>query len=403
MTTNVPALTFTQTGPNVPAASDILAGAQADLNAAFGGNLNQALNTPQGQIASTETAIIQQAYSLLVYLSNQFDPAYASGRFQDALGRVYFMTRLPALPTAVTCTVVGSAGTIIPINAQAIDTAGNIYLNTAAVTIPVGGSTTATFQNQVAGAIACPAGTLNAIYQAIPGWESITNATDGVLGQAVESRAAFETRRQQSAAINSAGNIAAILANVLAVSGVVDAYVTSNDTGAPVTITGQTLLANSVYVCVSGGTAAAIGAAIQKKKMPGCNMTGSSSVVVTDTNPLFTTPFPTYTISYQVPTNLTIYIAVSITNTAAVPSNALALIQAAIINAFAGGDGGQRARIGSTLYASRYFSPVAALGSWANIISLFIGTAASPTGTTVIVPINQIPVISAANITLTLI
>jgi hypothetical protein len=59
---------------------------------------------------------------------------------------------------------------------------------------------------------------------------------------------------------------------------------------------------------------------------------------------------------------------------AAIPDDALSQIQTAIIAAFAGADGGARAKIGSTVYASRYYAPVMALGSWAQqIISIHLG------------------------------
>jgi hypothetical protein len=56
-----------------------------------------------------------------------------------------------------------------------------------------------------------------------------------------------------------------------------------------------------------------------------------------------------------------------------VPSNATALITAAITAAFYGTDGGQRARIGSWLFHSRFYAGIAALGSWAQIYSIKVG------------------------------
>ncbi len=403
MTTNVPQIQFTAAGVVVPAESDILNGAEADINAAFGGNLNPALNTPQGQLATSEAALYAQANAMWTYLAQQFDPAYASGRFQDAIGRIYFLTRNPALPTTVTCTIIGLAGTFIPINSQAVDTSGNIYLATTDITIPAGGSISATFAAQVAGPTPCPAGTLNKIYRAISGWDSISNPADGVIGQNVESRYSFEERRRQSVAANSQGALASILGSVLGVAGVTDAYATENDSNGSIVITGVTLVAYSIYICVYGGSSTLIAEAIQKKKSPGCNMNGTTTVVVQDTNPLFTTPYPTYSIKFQIATPVTIYFAVSIANNIGIPADAAIQIQNAIIAAFAGADGGQRARIGSTIFASRYYSAVANLGSWAEILSIFVGFAASPTGTSVLVPIDQVPVTASADITVTLV
>jgi hypothetical protein len=54
----------------------ILVGVTSDLNGAFGGNLNPQLSTPQGQIASSLTAIIGDADAMFVLFANLVDPAY---------------------------------------------------------------------------------------------------------------------------------------------------------------------------------------------------------------------------------------------------------------------------------------------------------------------------------------
>ena len=93
MSTSVPQIQFTDAGLIIPQESAILAGTQADINAAFGGGLNPQLSTPQGQLASSLAAITADKDSQIAFVVNQFDPQYASGRFQDALARIYFLTR----------------------------------------------------------------------------------------------------------------------------------------------------------------------------------------------------------------------------------------------------------------------------------------------------------------------
>lgn len=378
MTTAVPSPTFTATGFTAPTQSAILTGVRADFNAAFGGNLNPSLETPQGQLATSLTAIVADADDQFCQLANSVDPAYASGRMQDAIGRIYFLSREPAKPTTVTSTCSGLYGVVIPAGALASATDGNIYSCTSGGTIPIGGTISLEFQCVTTGPIACPAGTLTRIYQAIPGWDTIINPADGVLGNDVESRSAFEARRAASVAINAVNTNDAIKGNVLAVANVIDAYVTDNPTGSSVTIGGVSVAAHSLYVCVSGGASADIADAIWRKKPPGCGMVGSTSVVVTDSNVGYVVPYPTYTISYQVAAPLQIIFAVSIQNSTAVPSNAAALIQQAIVSAFAGGDGGPRAQIGATTYASRFYAPIYALGPWVEIINVQIGSSNTP-------------------------
>jgi hypothetical protein len=207
--------------------------------------------------------------------------------------------------------------------------------------------------------------------------------SSGVVGRNVESRSAFETRRQQSVATNSRNTNQAILGTVLAVSGVLSAYVYSNDTASPVTIKGVTLAANAVYVAAVGGSSAAVAQAIWSKKPPGSPYYASAntSVTVQDTSPGYQPPYPSYTVLYEIPLGLTIFFAVNIVNSAAVPSTAATLVANAILAAMAGSDGGAPATIGGTVYASRFYAGIAALGPWAQIIEILVGSANVPTCT----------------------
>ena len=92
---NVPALTIDAAGVALPSEADILAGVLADLNDAFGGNLNTALDTPQGQWASSLTAIIGDRNAQIALLAAMIDPDTASGAFQDAIGRLALIERNP--------------------------------------------------------------------------------------------------------------------------------------------------------------------------------------------------------------------------------------------------------------------------------------------------------------------
>jgi hypothetical protein len=381
-TSSVPRPAWTDRGFVAPAESAILAGAQADLNAAFGGNLNPGLSTPQGQLATSLAAIVAARYDEFVALTNAVDPAFAAGRMQDGIARIYFITRLPALPTIVEAACTGLPGVVIAAGAAAQATDGTLYHCTGTVTIPVGGSVAAQFAAAITGPIACPAGSLTTIYQAVPGWDTIINAADGVLGVNVETRAAFEARRGQSVAKNSAGMLTSILGSVLGVPGVLDAYATENPSASAATIGGVSIAAHALYVAVTGGDSLAVATAIWRKKPPGCAYAGNTTVTVTDTNSGYSLPLPTYAVTFEIPAATAVKFAVRIVNSAAVPSNALALIQAAIIAAFAGADGGPRARIGSAIYASRFYAAVAALGAWAQVVSITVGTgsAAAVTG-----------------------
>jgi len=375
-TTSVPFPVLGPRGYIIPPETEILLGVQADLNAAFGGTLNPALETPQGQWSMSTTAIIGDTNDQFLLLTNNVDPAYASGRMQDAIARIYFLERLPAQPTVVSALCTGLAGVVIPAGSRAQDQNGNIYVCASGGTIGSTGTVTLSFANVVTGPIPCPATTLDTIYQVVPGWDTISNPADGVVGRVVESRADFELRRQQSVAVNALGSLTSVFGVVAQVSGVVDLYVTENSTGSPVTLDGVTLPAHSLYVCVAGGADADVAHAIWSKKAPGCAYAGGTTVVVQDTTG-YSPPYPSYNVKFQRPTEQPFVFTVTIANSAQVPNTAQSEVQQAILDGFSGADGGQRAKIGGTIYASRYYTNVAILGSWANIISIKVGSTAT--------------------------
>lgn len=400
---SVPKIQFTQAGLIVPAESDVLAGVQSDMNAAFGGGLNSALETPQGQLASSQTAVIGDKNNEFVYFTNQIDPQYADGRFQDAIGRIYFLTRKPATSTAVTVTLTGLAGTVVPAGTLAQDTSGNTYICTGDATIASTGTVTAEFQNIDTGPIPCAAGTLTTVYQAIPGWDAITNDADGIMGSVVESRADFEYRRKNSVALNATGTPESIYATVYDLENVLDVYVIDNPKGIVVNkgVTNYPMLPHSVYVAVVGGLDADIAAAIWSKKDLGCDYNGNTSVTVKDESG-YNFPQPTYEVTFERPVSLPIKFAVNIVNDPTLPSNIVDLVKASIVARFNGADGTNRERIGSSIFASRYYAPVSAVATNVAVVSILIGTS-TPTLTKVDVGIDQSPTLTASNIAVNLV
>ena len=403
-TTSVPPPVWGPNGLVLPTEAEILAGVQADINAAFGGNVNPALETPQGQLASSEAAILADQNDQFLLLTQNVDPSYAQGRWQDAIGRIYFMTRNPALPTVVAATCTGLPGVLIPAGsmAQALD--GNRYSSLADATIGPAGTVSVQFQCNVTGPISVPAGALSTIYRMVPGWDAITNPAAGVIGSYVETRAAFELRRQLSVASNSIGLLSSVQGAVLAVPGVLDAYTYENSTGTAVVLNGVTLPAHSLYCCVAGGDPQAVAQAIWNKKSIGCAMAGNTTETVLDDNSGYSPPYPSYTITFQTAIAMQFAMIVTMVNSVLVPSNATALVQQAVLTAWAGEDGGTRARIGSTIFASRYYAGIAALGPWVNLVNIKIGSP-GPAATLddLAVGIAHIPVIAAANISLVLV
>ena len=377
-TTNVPSITFDTTGLVLPEESDILSGVEADLNSAFGGNLSQSLSSPQGQLAQSLTAIIGSNNDTFAYIASQVDPANASGSFQDAIGRIYFMNRVPAISTVVTCTCTGVSGTLIPSGSYVRDNNGYSYTSVASATIPPSGVINIDFQCTTKGAINVAANTVTTIISAVGGWDAVTNTGVGVVGSEEESQQNFEYRRLNSVAINSRGSTEAIKARVMSVSGVTDCYVQESSSGATAVYgsTNYPIPAHSIYVAVEGGASTDIANAIWLSKSAGCGTCGSTTVVVPDRYN-YEYPYPSYNISYNIPTQTPVHFVVNLVNSPNLPSDIVSQVKEAINNIFYGDDNLTKRKIGATIYSSRYYSAITSLSEYANLISIYVGRAMS--------------------------
>jgi len=404
---------FTPTGPQAPPTSQVKAAQLAHWQAAFDNKLNPDDRTPQGQMVTSQTAIVQDKNNQLLFLINQFDPTVAEGIYQDAIARIYFLDRHPARPTVVLCRCSGLAGVFIPGTdadprlapdgpALVRDDAGNILACTASGTIPASGFTWLPFACLTPGPIEIPAHTVTTIVRAVPGWDTVDNEHPGAVGQNVESRAAFERRRYNSVAKNARSVLAAVYAEVGGLPGVIDLLCRQNRKPYPVDRGGVTLGAHSIYVCALGGEDAAIAKAIYDRNSAGSDYNGNTSFDYTDP-----VTGAVETIWFQRPAELALMVQVTRRPSSATPSDIDNRIKSVVLADFYGeyispGETAPvhgRVQIGGTLDASRFYCPLGHAGT-PGIIAIKVAVVSeSPVWVdTVNIPWDRYPALTAENI-----
>ncbi|WP_145580410.1 baseplate J/gp47 family protein [Yersinia mollaretii] len=399
--TAVPDVTITENGLLIPDVSDVLAGRLTDMTSSLGGGASQSLSSPQGQIAQSDTEIIAQVYDKLLCLFNQINPDYSTGRFQDGIGRIYFQERISAQGTVVAATCIGNVNTVIPAGSTAVDTNGYIYQSVDAATIPASGSVDVPFVNTTTGPIPCAVGSLNQIYRAVPGWDSISNSVSGVVGVDVESRIAFETRRKQSVARNGSNTDASLLAVLLETDGVLDAYVWSNRTDAVVNkgTTNFPVVAHSIYIGVYGGEDADVANAVLSRKNPGANLNGNTHYSIEDKEN-YSAPYPVYDMQWEKVAPVRIYYKVEIETNENLPSDISSQVKTMVERVFNGEyEGITKARIGARINSGIYYAPVISISpDYVNISSISISIDGLAFTQSVTPGIDQIPTIQQSDI-----
>ena len=400
---------FTEQGPRLPTSNDVLSGVIERWQIAFDNLLNDNPATPQGQLMATTAALLQDKNAQLARLASQFDPATASGRFQDALAAIYFIQRQPARPTEVNVTCTGLSGTVIAgidqsdTPALVADVNGNQFYCRQTGTIPGSGSITLPFVAAVPGPTIVAAHAITKIVEAQPGWDSVDNETAGVTGRATESRGEFEARRRQSVALNSRSMLASIHAEVAQLEGVLDVLSRQNRGDTPLTERGVTMGPHSVYIAVVGGSDNDIAKALYNTISGGCDYNGNTSVEYRDP-----VTGARETVKFERPSPLALKVSVSIRVTPDTPNDIESRVRENIIADFNGQPYANTSGtmhnpdvtavgIGATLYASRFVCPVVSAGA-DNVSSITIAAGSGGYGSLIELDYDQYLTLSPSDI-----
>ena len=376
---------------------------RADWVAAFAKDgrpeLNTEPETPAGQLIDSQTAAIVNKDGEVLYLANQFSPLTAEGVWQDALGKIYFLTRQVQQASVAQCVCTGFPGTVIPAGALVKSEAdGTFWSCDAALSIPQSGTVTGQFTAQTTGPLEAGADTLTQIVTIVPGWDAVSNPAAATVGRDAETQAEFEARRYRSVAANARGSVNALYGAIADLDGVIDCVVLENTGSEPAEQWGVTIPGHSVWIAVIGGADAAIAQAVYSKKDAGCGTAGNTSVTYQDTS---LPGQPIYTYQIERPAPLAFAVRVTLRLTPTTPQDIEQKIKDAVLADFNGAGPHDNLRVGTAqeVYASRFYCAVIGAGVQ-NLVSIELAAPATggTWGPSVTVNADQSPVLDADNI-----
>lgn len=245
-----------ETGVIIVDTAAILLQVQTEYKAIFGADLIVTPNTPQGMLIAAETLARIALADNNAKLANQINPNLAGGVFLDAvMALTNPFGRLPALQSVVFATINGVAGTVIPAGSIASETSSgdnNQFFTLNDVTIPDSGSLPNVQFNSIAyGPIPSNTGTLTTIVTSVLGWETITNSSAAILGRLTQSDLDARLYRLNTLATQGASTAQAITSEILRITNTTSMSFLENNSSSSQTIEGVTMVANSIYVCVT--------------------------------------------------------------------------------------------------------------------------------------------------------
>ena len=355
----IPSIEFTAQGIDAPTREEVTAGLWAMMRQAFGSNITEDARTPQGQLVTSLTAVITDRDSQFIELANNFDPRYSFGKFQEALGAIYFLSRSEATRSVVSLEFTGLAGTVVPTGTQVQDTNGNIWETTETGAVAVSsGTVTLLARAVVAGPTLAASGTINIPLDSIPGIDRVENPVPAVPGSNEETRADFELRRADSVAANSRLTNSAVYGAVYDLTDVIDVRVIDNPTDDDITVgaTNYPMIRNSLLVSVVGGDDYDIAGRIMAKGGTGCAFVGNTEVLWKDTDNFDDGFPPEYVVKFLRPTIVPIYFEIFVSNLNSITTPQRNELRKKIVSELTSGT--RRARIGGTIVASSFICPL---------------------------------------------
>lgn len=237
------------------------------------------------------------------------------------------------------------------------------------------------------GSISVTANTITNISNSISGWDSVDNPTDGSEGGDEETDDELRERFFTSRNATAQNTVDAIYSNLLAIDNVASVLVRENTTD---DVDGDGLPAHSVNAVIRGGNSTEIAEVLWVNKPAGIPLYGSTEVEITDSQG------NTQVIKFDRPTNIPIFISITITDDGSFAEDGVQQIKDAISEYF-----DDKYGVGDDVIYSRLYTPINTIAGF-QVDDLTIGLSATPTETNNIsIADDEIAVVFDTNIVIT--
>lgn len=354
----VPSIEITEQGVIAPPTSEVVSGFWDIFINAFGGDLNTAMNTPQGQLVTSLSAMTQDERNQIIKLMSMIDPRYSTGVYQDAIAYIYFLTRKKAIPSIASIEFTGLSSSAIPKGFLLVDENNNQWKTSNAYTIGISGTVTGFVESVAIGEISASPNTINRIVVALSGLDRVNNPSAAIIGTNEESPQDFELRRSESVSANSTLVDSAVRGAIADMPDVLDVWVQSNNSSTATTFgkTNYPVERNSILVSVVGGDDYEVAWNILVKAGTGCGFNGNTTITVYDNDSYPVTP-PSYEIKFLRPTLTNVHFKLTIEDISKMSYQNELTIKSTLLNALK--TGVTKARIAQVLRAVQYVAPIA--------------------------------------------